>query len=345
MQALQVVQYGSPSEALSIREIERPEPGPGMVRIRVHAASLNFNDIDRCHGRTTTVKPDLPFTLGMDVCGVVDAAGEGAESWVGKRVVAITLTAMGGLAEYAIATADATFEAPESLDDAEAASFLIPFHTSYLALHRRGKLQAGETLLVHAGASGLGSAAIQLGVAAGARVIATAGNADKLRYCTDLGAEFVIDYKREDFVERIFEITRDRGADVILDLVGGDTTQASWRCAAREGRVLVVGFAEDPENGLTGHPLRPLATGNISLIGVMLAWVTNLPPVIRKLGVNPFPRDVAEEVHAGLLRLLAAKKIRPTLERRIALEEAPIALEAHEARQTMGRTAVLIASE
>jgi NADPH2:quinone reductase len=340
MRALQVVRHARPTGALEIRDVDLPEPAPGQVRIHVHAASLNFNDIDRCYGRTTTVKPELPFTLGMDVCGVVEKAGEGAESWLGKRVVAITFTAMGGLAEYALAPADAVFDVPPELDDAEAASFIIPFHTAQLALDRRAGLRAGETLLVHAGASGVGSAAIQLGVAAGARVFATARGPEKGRYCRELGAEVAIDPASEDFVERVFELTDDRGADVVCDLVGGETTEKSWRCTAREGRYLVVGFAADPENGLSGHALRPLTAANISVIGVMIAWVTNLPPFVRKLGLNPFPRAVADEVHGRLAQLLREKKIRPTLERRIRLDEAAAALEDHEARTTTGRTVV-----
>ncbi len=343
MKALQVVRHASPSQALEIRDVEIPQPNPGQVRIRVSAASLNFNDIDRCYGRKTTVMPELPFTIGMDVCGTVDAAAEGAEAWIGKRVMAITFTAMGGLAEFAIAPADAVFEVPDALDDMEAASFLIPFHTTHLALHRRARLAAGETLLVHSGASGLGSAAIQLGAAAGATVIATAGGPEKLDYCSKLGADHTIDYRQGEFAETVFDLTNNRGADVVCDLVGGEITQPSWRCTAREGRYLAVGFADDPENGMTGQPLRPAATGNFSIVGVMLAWVTNLPPFVRKMGINPFPREVAEEVHGDLSRLLAEGKIRPTLERRIHLGDAAAALDDHEARRTMGRTSVSIA--
>ncbi len=344
MKALQVIRHAAPLEALEIRDVQIPEPAAGQVRIRVSAGSLNFNDIDRCHGRKTTVMPELPFTIGMDVCGTVEAAGDGAGEWIGKRVMAITFTAMGGLAEYAIAPADATFEAPDGLDDMQATSLIIPFHTTHLALHRRARLAQGETLLVHAGASGLGSAAIQLGVAAGAKVIATAGSPEKLEYCSKLGADHVIDYRAGDVAEKVFELTDDRGADVVCDLVGGEITQPSWLCTAREGRYLTVGFADDPENGMTGRPLRSLATGNFSVVGVMIAWVTNLPPFVRKMGINPFPREVADAVHGDLMRLLADGKIRPTLERRIAMEDAAAALEDHEARRTMGRTAVSIES-
>jgi NADPH2:quinone reductase len=342
MKALQVVRHGAPREALEVRDIDIPEPGPGQVLIRVRAASLNFNDIDRCRGRKTTIAPPLPFTLGMDVCGSVESAGEGAESWIGKRVIAITFTAVGGLADYAVAPADATFDAPEALDDAEAAAFLIPFHTTHLALFRRAELKTGETLLVHAGASGLGAAAVQLGVAAGAQVIATAGSDDKLAYCRALGAHHTVNYRADDFEETIFEITANKGADVVCDLVGGDITQPTWRCTAREGRYLIVGFADDPGNGTTGQPLRAVATGNFSIMGVMIAWVTDLPDFIRKMGINPFPRTVAEEVHGDLMRMLAEGQIRPNVERRVALADAAAAIESHEARTTTGRTVVMV---
>ena len=144
MKALQVTRNGPPSEVLRIVDVEKPEPGPGQVRIRVAAGSLNFNDLDRCYGRVTTIPMTPPFVLGMDVCGVVDAAGDGAESWIGRRVMAITQLARGGLAEYAVAPVDSVFDAPPELDDAEAAAFVIPFHTTHLALFERGGLRAGE---------------------------------------------------------------------------------------------------------------------------------------------------------------------------------------------------------
>ena len=137
MKALQVTRNGSPGEVLAVRDVEVPEPGPGEVRVQVQAASLNFNDIDRCRGKLVSVPTPPPYTLGMDVCGVVDAAGAGAEQWIGQRVVAITKTALGGIAQYAIAPAVSVFVAPPELDDAEATAFLLTFHTSYLALLRR----------------------------------------------------------------------------------------------------------------------------------------------------------------------------------------------------------------
>ena len=189
MRALQVTRHGAPGEVLEVRDVDVPEPGEGEVRIRVAAAALNFNDIARCRGTLVSVSKEPPFTLGMDVCGVVDAAGAGAEHLIGRRVVAISKDALDGIAEYTVAPAAAVFDAPPELSDDEAAAFLIPFHTTHLALFRRGHLVEGETLLVHSGASGLGTAAIQLGAAAGARVIATVSSAEKAALCRSLGAD------------------------------------------------------------------------------------------------------------------------------------------------------------
>ena len=344
MKALQVTKHAAPEQALEIRDVDRPDPGPGQVRVCVEAASLNFNDIDRCHGRRVTYLPPLPFTLGMDVCGTVDAAGAGAEGWLGRRVVALTQMAHGGLAEYALAPADGVFDAPAEASAAEAATFLIPYHTMHLGLYRRGRLVAGESLLVHAGASGLGMAAIQLGVARGARVFATAGGEEKMRLCRELGAELAIDSREDDFTARVLEATAERGVDVVCDLVAGPFTAKSWACTAREGRYLAAGFSEDPENGQTGVPLRPICTANIEIVGVMLGWVGALPPALRRAGFNPFPRDVGEAVHEDLLRLWGEKRIRPLLSRTVALDEAAAALADHEARRTTGRTAVVIGS-
>jgi NADPH2:quinone reductase len=344
MKALQVTSHGQPGDVLAVRSIERPEPGPGEVRVRVGAASLNFNDIDRCKGKLVSVPTPPPFTLGMDVCGVVDKTGSDAELWLGKRVVAITKTALGGIAEYALANAVSVFDAPESFDDAEATAFVLSFQASHLALFRRGRLQAGETLVVHSAASGLGTAGIQLGKAVGARVIAVAGGPEKGALCASLGADVVIDHTTEDFVETVLAATADVGADVVYDLAGGDFVARSWQCTARGGRYLAVGFADDDDNGMTGRPLRMACIGNIDIVGVMLAWVESVDPGMRRFGFNPFGRDVADEVHADLLRLAAEGKIRPFVGRRVTMEEAGRALDEHEQRRSVGRTVVEVGS-
>jgi NADPH2:quinone reductase len=276
----------------------------------------------------------------MDVCGEVDAAGPGADRWLGKRVVAITKNALGGIADYALADAISVFDAPEGFDDAEGAAFLLPFQTSHLALFRRGRLRAGETLVVHAAASGLGTAGIQLGKAAGARVIAVVGGPEKAAACASLGADLVVDHGAEDFVEAVLGATGDAGADVVYDLAGGDFVERSWRCTAHGGRYLAVGFADDDANGMTGRPLRMACIGNIDIVGVMLAWVDEVDPGMRRFGFNPFGRDVAEEIHADLLRLAVAGEIRPLVGRRVGIEDAGPALDEHEARRSIGRTVV-----
>ncbi len=343
MKALQATANGAPAEVLQIVDIDTPEPGPGQVLVRVSAGSLNFNDIDRCYGRRISVPLEPPFTLGMDVCGVVEATGEGAEQWQGKRVMALTMMATGGLAEFALASADAVFPVPDSMSDAEAAAFIIPFHTAYLAIVRRAKIAAGETLLVHSGASSVGAAAIQIGKALGLTVYATAGSDDKAAYCSEMGADRVINHQSESFDKVLLAETDHHGADVILDLAAGDFVEPSWRCIAREGRYVAAGFADDEENGFSGRPLRPLCSGNFSILGVMLSYISHMPPEIREFGFNMFTRDVGDEVHEALLALAAEGKIKPVLNRTVPLEAAAQALTEQEQRTTTGRTVVTLA--
>ena len=344
MQAWQVVRYGPPARALEKALLPAlAEPGPGLVRVRVSAVSLNFNDVDMCHGRYPTIQPALPFTLGMDLCGVVDGVGPGLGAWLGRRVVSTGLGGFGGLAEQAYAPADSLFDAPPALDDAESAAFFIPFHTMHLALFRRAKLAAGETLLVHSGAGGLGSAALQLGVAAGARVLATAGGPEKVAFCKQLGADVAIDYTKDDFVARVLEATGGRGVDVVCDLVGGPVAIPSWRCVAHEGRYLVAGFSSGIEAGEAGLPMRPVAKGNFSLVGVMLAYLDASLPGLRDAGFSPWPREVGEAVHADLVRLLGEGRIRPVVGRRASFDAVPEAYADLEARRTIGRTVIEVA--
>ena len=341
MKAVRVVRHGAPMEALEIEDIPVPDVGPGDVRIAVRAASLNFGDIARCRGTVAAVMGQVPFTLGMDVCGVVDAAGDGAEHWLGRRVVAMTNQSFGGIAEAALSTVTSVFDAPPELDDVEAAAFTLPFHTSYLALHRRARLTEGETLLVVGGASAVGTAMIQLGVVAGARVLAVAGGAAKGALCEQLGAT-ALDYTSDDIFDRVMELTDERGADVVADLIGGERTETMWTCVRREGRYVPVGFNDDPESGLTGRPLRKVSMGNFSILGVMLAY-TEMPLGLRKFGLNTFSPEVGQEAHQALLALVAAGSIRPVIGRRISMADVAGALTDHETRRTSGRTVVDVA--
>lgn len=340
MKAVQVMRHGDPLEVLAVQEVSDPEPGPGEVRIAVSAASLNFGDIARCRGTVASVTGEPPFTLGMDVCGVVDRAGEGAAEWLGRRVVAMTKQSLGGIAECAIAPSTTVFDAPPELDDADAAAFTLPFHVSHLALHRRAHLAAGEKLLVVGGASAVGTAAIQLGVAAGADVLAVAGGPEKVKVCEALGATG-LDHTGADLFDAVIAHTGGHGADVAFDVIGGARTEEIWTCLAREGRYLPVGFNDDPQAGLTGRPLRKVSMGNISVLGVILAY-GELPTEFRRFGLNFFPAEVGRDVHRALLELVAARAVRPVVGRRVTMDEVAGALQDHQQRRTTGRTVVVL---
>lgn len=337
MRAVRVVRHGPPAGAIEVGDVPVPEPQAGEVRVAVAAASLNFGDIARCRGGVAAVMAQPPFTLGMDVAGVVDATGDGMEEWMARRVVGLANQSLGGMAERALCTT--VFDAPPQLDDVEAAAFTLPFHLGWLALHERAALQAGETVLVRSGASAVGTAAIQLAVAAGAHVIATAGTPAKTGLCLELGAERVIDHSTDDVFDVVMDHTDGHGADVIYDPIGGEQTETLWTCAAVGGRYLPVGFNDDPESGLTGRPLRKVSMANVSVVGVILAYL-DAPLEFRRFGINPFPPETGQRVHAALLDLVASGAIRPTIGRRITLGEVAAALEDHAARRTSGRTVV-----
>jgi NADPH2:quinone reductase len=339
MRAARVVQHGEPSAVVRVENVDVPVVTAGTVRVRVATASLNYGDIARCRGGVASVMAQPPFTLGMDVCGTVDEAAEGLEHWVGKRVVGITQMAMGGLAERALVPATGLFDAPEQLDDVQAAAFTLPFHVSYLALVRRAKLQSGEHLLVVGAASAVGTAAIQLGVAQGAHVIASAGGPDKGKTCLDLGAAVAVDSTSEDLFDAVMAATDGHGADVIFDVVGGAQTESVWTCIAPEGRYLPIGFNDDTESGMTGRPLRKVSMGSFSVVGTILAY--NEPDLgLRRFGLNMVPPSVGQQVHEELTALVAKGSITPYVGRVIGLGEVGAALDDHAARRTSGRTVV-----
>jgi NADPH2:quinone reductase len=343
MKAWRVHEYGAPPAVLKLEDVDAPEPGVGEVQIRVLAVTLNFNDLDGIHGRYKTVRAPLPYTPGMEVLGIVTACGEGAGPWEGKRVVAIPSGAYGGYAELVVAPTAMTFEMPDRIGLPEAGAIYMPFHLGWLALYERARLQPGETLLVHAGAGGSGSAALQLGVQRGARVFATAGSKEKLDLCRELGAERVINYREEDFVEAVLAATDGRGVDVAFDAVSGDVTLQTFRGMAFNGRHLLVGFASGIEQEDEGLVPRPVLFGNFSLVGVCHAYVDD--PVDFKRMTNgfnfPAHRD-GEALHAALLDMIEAGTVRPIVGQRVAFEDLPAALAAMEDRETVGRTVVTL---
>lgn len=320
MHAIRVHELGEPDVAARLEEIDRPEPAPGLVRIRVAAAALNFPDVLMCRGEYQ-VKPPLPFIPGAEVAGEIDALGAGVHGLeVGQRVLAIP--SAGGFAEYTLAPAGSVFPIPASMPFAPAAALHVTYQTGHLALHRRAAIQPGEVLLVHAGAGGVGSAAIQLGLAAGARVIATAGGADKVEVCRRLGAELAVDYREQDFVDIVKEATGGRGADVVYDPVGGDVYDRSTKCIAFEGRILVIGFTGGRfADARTNHVL----IKNYSVVGVHWGLYALKNPAL------------VHETHDDLVRLYDAGRIDPLISETVALDEVPAALGRLGSRGTHGK--------
>ncbi|XRQ09889.1 NADPH:quinone oxidoreductase family protein [Actinomadura welshii] len=324
MKAWRVRSLGPPDEVLSLEETPPPVPGPGEVVIQVEAAALNYPDILVCGGRYQE-RPPLPFTPGMEAAGRVVAAGEGVAIAEGTRVAGICRLPHGGFAERAVLGAGELFEVPDGLASATAAAMVVTYPTGYVGLHRRARLRAGETLLVHAGAGGVGSAAIQLGKAAGARVAATAGGAEKAAVCRDLGADLAIDYRTEDFAAAVREFTGGRGADVVYDPVGGETFDRSRKAVAFEGRMVVVGFTG---GGIAQVPSNHVLIKNYSVVGLHLALYWTRRP------------DYIAETYRAVLRLHAEGGIDPLISARIGLADVPAALHALASRGTIGKVIV-----
>jgi NADPH2:quinone reductase len=312
-----VRRLGAPADALELVEVPEPVAGPGEVLVRVEACALNFPDVLLAAGLYQE-KPELPFTPGLEVCGTV--VGEG------RRVVGGPPLPRGGLAELAVLPADQTFDVPAGMPADEAAALMITYQTAYVGLHRRAALRAGEWLLVHAGAGGVGSAAIQVGLAIGARVIATAGGPEKVAVCRELGAQEAIDYRSEDIAARVKEITGGHGADVVWDPVGGDVFDASRRCIAFEGRLVVVGFTA---GRIPTVPAGHVLVKNYSVVGLHWGLYRSVDP------------QVVADAHEGLMQLYAAGAIRPLVSERVPMAEAPAALTRLASRRTVGKVVVL----
>ena len=324
MKAWQVTAFGEPEE-MTLRDVPLPAPGLGQVLIRNRAVGLNFFDILQIQGKYQS-KPSFPFTVGREVAGQVEAVGEGAEKFsVGEAVLAFPDG--GGYAEYCLAQADRTFPKPDEMDFPTAAGMAITYQTSYFALTLRAGLQEGEWLLVHAGAGGVGVAALQLGKALGARTIATAGSDEKLAFCRAQGADHAIGYSDPSWVDQVKEITSGRGADVIYDPVGGDVFDLSTKCIAPEGRLLVVGFAGGRIPSIAANRV---LLKNMSVVGVF--WGRH---------VDEHPGYLAE-AQQSLIDFHRQGKIRPSVSITYPLSQAPAALGDLARRKIVGKAALVI---
>jgi NADPH2:quinone reductase len=313
------------------------------VRVRVQAIPLNLNDLERITGGNMMVRPDLPYSPGMEVMGVVDACGPGAEQWQDRRVVAMPKGANGGFAEYAICPVVSAFAMPDSIPLPGAAALYFPFHLAWLGLFDRADLQPGESVLIHAAAGGSGSAAIQLAKHRGARVFATAGSDEKVELCRALGADFAINYNDADFAAVVLDATGKRGVEVVFDNVGEAVMEQSMRCTAYNGRYLMMGFASNKV--VADEPFlvpRRVALGNFKMCGVLLAYA---PPEMSEflkdaMGWNFASAELGTEIASEIVELVLAGTIRPVIGSVVPFEDLPVAMEAMGNRETVGRTIV-----
>lgn len=322
LKAWSVTELGEPVDALQLVERAVPVAGEGQVVVRVLASAANFPDVLMCRG-VYQVKPELPFTPGREVCAEVVATGPGVtRAALGDRVMGLTTLPHGGFAEYALMDHDKVHQAPASLDDAQASCLFIGYQTGWFGLHRLARIQPGETLLVHAAAGGVGSAAIQLGKAAGAQVIGVVGGEAKAEYARKLGADLVIDRRTQDFVEQVKVFTGGKGADVVYDPVGGETYQRSTKCIAFEGRIIVVGFAGgEIQTAALNHAL----VKNYSIIGIHWGLYNTKNPA------------AVDECHRELTKLADAGAIDPFVSERFTLDGVPAALQRLADGKTVGR--------
>jgi NADPH:quinone reductase len=322
VRAWQVHEYGEPRDVLTLAELAEPSPGPGQVLVRVRAAAANFPDALLCRG-TYQVRPPLPFCPGVELCGEIAEVGEQVSGFApGDRVIGGAVLPYGGFAEYALMDARVLMPAPDMLDDAAAAPFHITYQTGWFALHRRARLAAGETLLVHAAAGGVGSGAVQLGKAAGAFVIGVVGGAEKASVARSLGADVVIDRTRENVIETVKSVTGGRGADVVYDPVGGDAFAQSVKCIAFEGRIVIVGFASGQ---IPSAALNHALVKNYSILGLHWGLYQSKDPA------------AIRDCHAHLVKLATDGAIRPLVSERLGLADVPAGLQRLADGNTTGR--------
>jgi NADPH2:quinone reductase len=294
MNAWIVREAGEPWDVLHREAIPRPEPGPGEALIAVSACGLNFPDILQCQGRYHDKAPH-PFSPGMEIVGTIAAADSLP---VGQRVIAMPRLPHGGLAEYCIAPERDVFPIPDEIPDASAAGFLIVNQTAWLALHRRASVHSGETILIHGASGGVGTACVQIALAAGLRVITTVRSAAKAAAVESLGVDLVIDTTQTDFVSEVMSFTEGRGADVIIDPIGGETFRLSRRCIAWEGRIVAIGFMS---NEIPDIAANQLLLKNFSVLGL-------------NVGAYPIRHPAAmREAHSALVDLYLRGMINPAI--------------------------------
>jgi len=343
MKAWRVHSYGQPLDVLQLDEVPVPVPDPGDLLVKVEGIPLNLNDLERITGGNMMVRPELPYSPGMEVTGTVVGAGDGAESFIGRRVSATTKMAIGGYAELALCPAVAAFEMPAEVAMPDAAALFFPYHLAWLGLFDRAELTAGETVLIHAAAGGSGSAAIQLAKDAGARVIATCGSAEKVALCLELGADVAIDYTVDDIAEVVLAETGNKGVEVVFDNVGEAVWAASLKSLAYNGRYVMMGFASNKE--VADEPFivpRTFMLSNARLCGVMLNYQSADMVGFLKgaMGWNVVPSEVGARIQGEILARYRTGRIRTVIGEVVPFDELPRAIDAMANRGTVGRIVV-----
>jgi NADPH:quinone reductase len=323
MKAVLCKAYGPP-ESLVIEDVESPVPGPGEVVISVKASGVNFPDVLIIQNKYQ-VKPPLPFSPGSEVAGIIKAVGENVtQVKPGDAVFAFTV--YGGFAEEVKTDAKRLLRIPAGMTFATAAAFGLTYATSDHALRDRGELKAGETLLVLGAAGGVGLAAVEIGKALGARVVACASSDDKLAVCREHGADETINYATEDLRERIKAITGGKGADVIYDPVGGSYTEPALRSIAWRGRLLVVGFAA---GDIPKIPLNLTLLKGCAIVGVFWGEFTRREP-------ERFAQEMRQ-----LGQWYAEGRIRPHISATYPLDRAADALNDMAQRRVVGKVVLV----
>lgn len=322
MKAIQCVEWGEPSK-LVLADLPLPEPGPGQVRIRIAAAGVNFPDALIVQ-KKYQLQPKLPFVPGNEIAGTIDAVGDDVHDLkAGDRVVAFV--GVGGFAQYVCAPAAQTIPIAPGITDEMAAAFTVTYGTSYHALFDRGQLKTGETLLVLGAGGGVGLAAVELGKAAGAKVIAAASSAEKLAAAKERGADQTVDYAKNDLRETVKSLTAGNGADVIYDPVGGASTEAAVRSLAWRGRLLIIGFAQGE---IPQIPANLLLLKGASAVGVFWGEFARREPKAN----TAMLKELFGRLQSGALR--------PHVSQTYSLADTPRALEALLARSAVGKLVI-----